>query len=159
MSRALLDSLELPHWLILAGILLLIAGVIGLVIDRKRLQKVDAPNENSEANENSERNRPGWSRQGAGAKIRLPRAGHRTFASRACILKQGSLAAGAPRVAYCCDLLSSSWSRISSDTKRSARCHASSLSPRNVKNFLNTTRWDLVSMAAVRASCTSVLIL
>ena len=49
MSRALLDSLELPHWLILAGILLLIAGVIGLVIDRKRLQKVDAPNENSEA--------------------------------------------------------------------------------------------------------------
>jgi hypothetical protein len=54
MSRALLDSLELPHWLILAGILLLIAGVVGLVIDRKRLQKVDAPNENSEANENSE---------------------------------------------------------------------------------------------------------
>ena len=49
MSRALLDSLELPHWLILAGILLLIAGVIGLVIDRKRLQKVDSPNENSEA--------------------------------------------------------------------------------------------------------------
>jgi len=49
MSRALLDSLELPHWLILAGILLLIAGVIGLVIERKRLQKVDA-----EANENSE---------------------------------------------------------------------------------------------------------
>jgi hypothetical protein len=49
MSRALLDSLALPHWLILAGILLLIAGVMGLVIDRKRLQKVDAPNENSEA--------------------------------------------------------------------------------------------------------------
>jgi hypothetical protein len=49
MSRAWLDSLELPHWLILAGILLLIAGVIGLVIDRKRLRKVDAPNENSEA--------------------------------------------------------------------------------------------------------------
>ena len=37
----MLDSLELSHWLILAGILLLIAGVIGLVIDRKRLQKVD----------------------------------------------------------------------------------------------------------------------
>jgi hypothetical protein len=54
MMSALLDSLELPHWLILAGILLLIAGVIGLVIDRKRLQKVDAPNENSEANEHSE---------------------------------------------------------------------------------------------------------
>ena len=49
MSRALLDSLELPHWLILAGILLLIAGVIGLVINRKTLQKVDVPNENSEA--------------------------------------------------------------------------------------------------------------
>ena len=28
------------------------------------------------------------------------------------------------RVAYCCDLLSSSRSRSSSDTKRSARCHA-----------------------------------
>ena len=54
MSRALLDSLGLPHWLILAGILLLIAGLIGLVMDRKRLQKVDAPNENGEANENSE---------------------------------------------------------------------------------------------------------
>ena len=49
MSRALLDSLELPHWLILAGILLLIAGVIGLVMNRKTLQKVDVPNENSEA--------------------------------------------------------------------------------------------------------------
>ena len=49
MSRALLDSLELPHWLILAGILLLIAGVIGLVINRKTLPKVDVPNENSEA--------------------------------------------------------------------------------------------------------------
>jgi hypothetical protein len=31
--------------------------------------------------------------------------------------------------------------------------------PRNVKNFLNTTRWDVVSMATVCASCTSVLIL
>ena len=49
MSRALLDSLELPHWLILAGILLVIAGVIGLVINRKRLQKVDAPDETSKA--------------------------------------------------------------------------------------------------------------
>ena len=51
MSRALLDSLELPHCLILAGILLVIAGVIGLVINRKRLQKVefDAPDETSNA--------------------------------------------------------------------------------------------------------------
>jgi hypothetical protein len=49
MSRALLDSLELPHWLILAGTLLVIVGVIGFVISRKRLPKVDAPNENSEA--------------------------------------------------------------------------------------------------------------
>jgi hypothetical protein len=49
MSRALLDSLELPHWLILAGILLLIAGVIGLLVGRKRLQKVDATNANSDA--------------------------------------------------------------------------------------------------------------
>jgi hypothetical protein len=58
MSSALLDSLELPHWLILAGILLLIAGVIGLMIDRKRLQKVDAPNENSEAKKESSAARP-----------------------------------------------------------------------------------------------------
>jgi hypothetical protein len=62
------------------------------------------------------------------------------------------------RAAYCCDLLSSSRSRTSSDMKRSARCHASSLSPRNVKNFLNTTRWDVVSMATVHTSCTSVLL-
>ena len=41
MSRALLDSLELPHWLILAGTLLVIIGVIGLVIGRKKLVKVD----------------------------------------------------------------------------------------------------------------------
>jgi len=41
MSRALLDSLELPHWLILAGTLLVIIGVIGLVIGRKKLGKVD----------------------------------------------------------------------------------------------------------------------
>jgi LPXTG-motif cell wall-anchored protein len=37
----LLDSLELPHWLILAGILLLIAGVTGLLIDRKKRAKID----------------------------------------------------------------------------------------------------------------------
>jgi len=48
MSRALLDSLELPHWLILAGILLVIAGVTGLVvIDRKKPGKVDEENEAS----------------------------------------------------------------------------------------------------------------
>jgi len=41
LSRALLDSLELPHWLILAGTLLVIIGVIGLVIGRKTLGKVD----------------------------------------------------------------------------------------------------------------------
>ena len=49
MSRALLDSLELPHWLILAGTLLVIASVSGLVNNRKRFQKVDAPDETSEA--------------------------------------------------------------------------------------------------------------
>ena len=54
MSRALLDSLELPHWLILAGILLVIAGVTGLVIDRKRLEKVDE----GPANEASSEARP-----------------------------------------------------------------------------------------------------
>jgi len=41
MSRALLDALELPHWLILAGTLLVIIGVIGLVIGRKKFGKVD----------------------------------------------------------------------------------------------------------------------
>jgi hypothetical protein len=54
MSRAFLDSLELPHWLILAGILLLITGITGLVIDRKKIGKVDeAP-----ANEASSEARP-----------------------------------------------------------------------------------------------------
>jgi len=61
-------------------------------------------------------------------------------------------------VAYCCDLLSSSRSRSSSDTKRCARCLAASLSPRNWKSFLNTTRRDVVSMAAVSATCTSVIL-
>ena len=36
-----MDSIGLPHWLILAGILLVIAGFTGLVIDRKKLGKVD----------------------------------------------------------------------------------------------------------------------
>jgi hypothetical protein len=31
---------QLPHWLIFAGTLLVIAGVIGLVISRKQLAKV-----------------------------------------------------------------------------------------------------------------------
>jgi hypothetical protein len=65
----------------------------------------------------------------------------------------GPLLAMQTRAAYCCDLLSSSRSRTSSDTKRSARCHVSSLSPRNVKNFRNTTRWDVVSTATVHATC------
>ena len=47
-----MDSLELPHWLILAGTLLVIAGVTGLLIDRKKLGKVGeipADEANSEA--------------------------------------------------------------------------------------------------------------
>ena len=36
-----MDSIGLPHWLIIAGILLVIAGLAGLVIDRKKLAKVD----------------------------------------------------------------------------------------------------------------------
>lgn len=36
-----IDWLDLPHSLILAGTLLVIAGVIGVVIDRKKLGKVD----------------------------------------------------------------------------------------------------------------------
>ena len=74
MSRALLDSLELAHWLILAGILLLIAGVIGLVIDRKRLQKVDAPNENAVAEPQAARADERQQARGGGAAriARLP---------------------------------------------------------------------------------------
>jgi len=46
-----MDSIGLPHWLILAGFLLVIAGFTGLVIDRKKLRKVDEgpANEASEA--------------------------------------------------------------------------------------------------------------
>ena len=36
-----IDWLDLPHSLILAGTLLVIAGVIGVVIDRKKLGKLD----------------------------------------------------------------------------------------------------------------------
>jgi hypothetical protein len=36
-----MDAIGLPHWLILAGILLVIAGFTGLVIDRKKLGKVE----------------------------------------------------------------------------------------------------------------------
>ena len=36
-----MDSLELPHRLILAGTLLVIAGVIARLIDRKKLGRVD----------------------------------------------------------------------------------------------------------------------
>ena len=36
-----MDSIGLPHWLILASILLASAGFTGLAIDRKKLGKVD----------------------------------------------------------------------------------------------------------------------
>ena len=49
-----MDSLELPHWLILAGILLLIAGVTGLVVDRKKRGEVD----DAPADEASSETRP-----------------------------------------------------------------------------------------------------
>ena len=46
-----MDSIELPHWLILAGILLVIAGFTGLVIDRKKLQKIDDAQVNGTSSE------------------------------------------------------------------------------------------------------------
>jgi hypothetical protein len=49
--RSAMDSLELPHWLILAGTLLVIAGVTGLLIDRKKLGKVDEVPANEASNE------------------------------------------------------------------------------------------------------------
>jgi hypothetical protein len=52
--RFAMDSLELPHWLILAGTLLVIAGVTGFLIDRKKLGKVDEV----QANEASSEARP-----------------------------------------------------------------------------------------------------
>jgi hypothetical protein len=45
-----MDSIGLPHWLILAGILLVIAGCTGLVILR-RLGKVDEASANEASNE------------------------------------------------------------------------------------------------------------
>lgn len=36
MAKALLLSLQLPHWLIIAGAALIAAGLIGLVISRRR---------------------------------------------------------------------------------------------------------------------------
>jgi hypothetical protein len=37
----LVGSLELPHWLMLVGALLVIAGCIGLAISRKRAAEID----------------------------------------------------------------------------------------------------------------------
>jgi len=37
----LVQSLELPHWLMLVGALLVIAGCIGLAISRKRAAEID----------------------------------------------------------------------------------------------------------------------
>jgi hypothetical protein len=45
-----MDSIGLPHWLILAGILLVIAGCTGLVMLR-RLRKVDEASANEASNE------------------------------------------------------------------------------------------------------------
>ncbi|MET4035776.1 hypothetical protein ABIB94_007477 [Bradyrhizobium sp. JR7.2] len=39
----LLSSIELPHWLMIAGIILAIVGVFGLVITRNKHAKSDAP--------------------------------------------------------------------------------------------------------------------
>jgi hypothetical protein len=39
--RDLVQSLGLPHWLMLAGALLVIAGCLGLAISRKKAADVD----------------------------------------------------------------------------------------------------------------------
>lgn len=41
MTRDLLRSLELPHWLMLAGALLVIVGCIGLTIRRRKSTETD----------------------------------------------------------------------------------------------------------------------
>jgi len=46
-----MDSIGLPHWLMLAGILLAIAGCTGLLIDRKKFGKVDEAPANEASNE------------------------------------------------------------------------------------------------------------
>ena len=46
-----MDSMGLPLWLILAGILLVIAGCAGLVIDRKKFGKADKAPANEASNE------------------------------------------------------------------------------------------------------------
>ncbi|SDE95123.1 LPXTG-motif cell wall anchor domain-containing protein [Bradyrhizobium brasilense] len=40
MAKALLLSLQLPHWLIIAGAALIVVGLIGLVISRRRRTNV-----------------------------------------------------------------------------------------------------------------------
>ena len=36
-------SLELPHWLMIAGALLVVAGFIGVLVNRKKADEVDPP--------------------------------------------------------------------------------------------------------------------
>ena len=39
----MLASLELPHWLMIAGALLVVAGFIGLLISGKKVDEIDPP--------------------------------------------------------------------------------------------------------------------
>jgi hypothetical protein len=37
----MMASLELPHWLMIAGALLVVAGIIGVLVTRKKVDEVD----------------------------------------------------------------------------------------------------------------------
>jgi hypothetical protein len=39
----MIASLELPHWLMIAGALLVVAGVIGVLVSGKKADEVDPP--------------------------------------------------------------------------------------------------------------------
>jgi len=39
----MMASLELPHWLMIAGALLVVAGFIGVLVTRKKADEVDPP--------------------------------------------------------------------------------------------------------------------
>jgi hypothetical protein len=42
-QRRMMASLELPHWLVIAGALLVVAGFIGVIVSRKKVDEVDPP--------------------------------------------------------------------------------------------------------------------
>ena len=42
-QRLMLASLELPHWLMIAGTLLVVAGFVGALVSRKKPEEVEPP--------------------------------------------------------------------------------------------------------------------